>query len=290
LEVLIGEAVCGEMQVLLTHGLDEDTEQRLSVCAAQEGSLVDGISDGMCVFAGHTAPKQAKVASDSCEDGANTNGQAVAGSGHIAKHGCAGLLSAPRYGKGLVLTLGPQPRLDTTHELLGRILAGRRAMRRLQALAPCSGGPQPRLLLTLLACAPPNNGAGEAVVGSTRAESNASRPVLPHPTLRLEPAKPSDRDCLPFSWEDEPASGPPPAELLEVAELEINGRDLELAELKQEQFSRERQAGVAAMEVSLAAIVERMERLGNLDETLAGQRSWQQERASHLLRILKKLR
>jgi len=79
-------------------------------------------------------------------------------------------------------------------------------------------------------------------------------------------------------------------EELEMAALEVDSRDRDIAELKGQQFGRQRQRGVAAVEESVLALERRLEALGGLDETLAGQQLWLGERASHLRRMLGRLK
>ncbi|CAE7180078.1 unnamed protein product, partial [Symbiodinium microadriaticum] len=64
-------------------------------------------------------------------------------------HSCAGLLTAPRSGGGLALTLAAQPALDSTHRVLGPVLTGRRCFRRLEAMAPLSLEAHPRVPIFL---------------------------------------------------------------------------------------------------------------------------------------------
>ncbi|CAE7207589.1 unnamed protein product [Symbiodinium necroappetens] len=64
-------------------------------------------------------------------------------------HSCAGLLTAPRSGGGLALTLAAQPALDSTHRVLGPVLMGRRCFRRLEAMAPLSLEAHPRVPIFL---------------------------------------------------------------------------------------------------------------------------------------------
>merc|ERR1711974_374684 len=90
----------------------------------------------------------------------------------------------------------------------------------------------------------------------------------------------------PFSLE---GSGKAPVlETLDVIELELNGRDTEIQELKAMPFNRERAEGVAAIEEALTSVQGRLSGFSDLDEALSHQRCWQQERASHLKRILQK--
>eukprot|EP00927_Polykrikos_kofoidii_P077954 TRINITY_DN74834_c0_g1_i1.p1 TRINITY_DN74834_c0_g1~~TRINITY_DN74834_c0_g1_i1.p1 ORF type:complete len:488 (-),score=93.94 TRINITY_DN74834_c0_g1_i1:164-1627(-) len=319
-ELLIGETVHGTLRILLSQGLSVNMGLRLAACGCApagipaggcSGGFVDastagnshaasssdsnlvasvasaGLSAGcvtlhstpidalvpgcFCSFGGYSPPPKISARPD--QMGTEERDVVDASNGFARdRHDCAGLLSVPLAKQlGFVLTLGPQPQLDPSHEVVGRVLAGRAVLRRLEAVAPCSGESQPRLLVAFRAVAAPKIGSGEL-------------------SILTEIAPASDRKCLPFSRDDE---APSAAEILEVADLELNGRDEELADLKQQAFCRERQEGIAAIEASLGTLTQRLDGLGDLagqDTTLAAQRSWHQERLNHLLRILKKLR
>ncbi|CAJ1361742.1 unnamed protein product [Effrenium voratum] len=161
-------------------------------------------------------------------------------------HGCAGLLTAPRQGPGLALTLSAQPGLDSSHRVLGPVLSGRRCFRRLEALVPLSHEAHPRVPIFFQL---------------PKLEEEAK------PQLRLEPYK--DSAAQPFA-EDPEEAALPPEELLDLADVELNGRDVEVADLKQSTFSRERQQGVDKVEEALTKLLQRLEGLENLDETLSG--------------------
>merc|ERR1712014_157436 len=88
--------------------------------------------------------------------------------------------------------------------------------------------------------------------------------MLDHPFLLLEPAVGAiDR---PFSA-DVPEQAPP-AEIFDVVELELNGRDAEISEVKGMPFNRERAEAVEAIARSLANIQERLNSFTDLDEPL----------------------
>eukprot|EP00435_Cladocopium_sp_Y103_P019537 s2051_g4.t1 len=182
-------------------------------------------------------------------------------------HCCAGLLSAPRRGTGLALTLGADPTLDSSHRVLGPVLSGHRCFRRLEVLAPLSLEARPRVPVFLQL---------------PKTEEEASRPV----GLRVEPYKEST--APPFSEEADPADLPP-EELIDLVDLELSGRDGEVADLKQTTFSRERQQGVDKVEEALNDLLQRLKNLNSLDDKMSGQRVWVEEGANRLLRVLKKL-
>merc|ERR1719282_424951 len=282
------------MRVLLKNGLDKTIEDRLAACAPPDGANIDAIVTGaVCAFAGYGQPKilrNTDINHEAVENGGKqddgidcskdmvgnqTIGDAVAvvkngsctGQPSHPTHSCAGFLSAPLSGPGLLLTLGPQPDLDEAHLMLGPVLVGRRAFQRLEALAPLSGNTQPRKPLALRTLKP--------------VEDTNQYPFL------LEPVK----DCMdtePFAWEE---PGEPSAmEKLDVVELEINGRDVEITDLKQEPFSRERQQGVVAIVEALSALEKRLNVISSMDDSLIERCSWLQEQANHLMRILQKLK
>merc|ERR1712083_818741 len=98
----------------------------------------------------------------------------------------------------------------------------------------------------------------------------------------------SSKGKAPFALEDAPDLNS--SEVLDLAQIEINGCDADIVALKEQTFSRERQAGVTSVEIALEDLGTRMEGMGELEESLTNQRSWLLERTRHLLRILKKLR
>merc|ERR1712008_109280 len=180
------------------------------------------------------------------------------------EHCSAGLLSAARSGSlGLVLTLGPQACLDATHSVLGPAIYGRGALRRLQVLAPlCGDTTEPQVPVALRLAGPPE---------PTRvAVADVRRPVA-------------------FAM-DEPRDAEDAGEELEIAALEVDSRDRDIAELKGQPFCRTRQRGVANVEEAVLALERRLEALSGLDETRAGQRLWLGERACHLRRVLGRLK
>jgi len=297
LELVIGDAVRATAQVLLSSGLNEATEQRLAACVPPDGARVERLaSPGLCMFAGHKSLLEAKKG----ENGKVEKAEVQPHKGEFAHmdervtdpvaeepadaddviNYSEGLLCAPHDGPGLALTLGQVPELCRTHIIIGPLLSGRRMLNQLHALAPLSGDPQPQLPVALRVMGPAsgtgNKSAGEVVL------QDAER----HPFLELQPAT-VDGGALPFVLE--PQADPPVLELLELADLSMNARDGEIAELKQKSFSRERQDGVAKVTQALQNLASRLQALDGLDENLSFQRSWQLERSMHLQRILKKL-
>lgn len=352
LELMMGDTVGATLKVLLKGGLDQAIEQRLAACAPPDGSTIEAIAAGAhCTFAGHPSGvpvvkrrqsdgkvgdgedldgnsdgSKAEVAAGDGEDiesnaGAIKEGAAAGSSSGSAgaEHCRAGLLSAPREGSGLLLTLGPQPKLDATHSVLGHLLLGKRAVRLLEALAPLSGGFGPRLPLTMRIVGPSTQSGGPGVVqvSSSSAEngsaagtaadatgngkeedekadaplsngsSKGAHAVIEHGFLLVEPVS-AEGHSQPFSLEA--VSRASVAEELEIAELAINGRDAEIAEMKGMPFNRERAEGVAAVEGALKNLKSRFDEFSDLEQALSHQSHWLQERVSHLLRILQKLK
>ncbi|CAE8594292.1 unnamed protein product, partial [Polarella glacialis] len=213
--------------------------------------------------------------------GQNGDEQAPSGNGNRLQHHCAGLLTAPREGPGLAITLGAQPSMDATHRVLGPLLLGRGALRRLEVLAPLFGEEAKPSQPVFLRLPPAQDEASASLSGARR-----------HPFLTLELC-PVDGMCAPFAEEAETEDAPlKPEELLDIADVEINCRDAEVAEMRQLPFSRDRQRGVQRVEEALLGVVERMEALpgdDGLAPDLAGQRMWLKERSHQLLRVMKKL-
>lgn len=274
LEVTVGKNQVGEMRVLLPLGLDSDVEQRLSALTPDGGS-VDFITNKLCGFGGHPVPGQKE---EEVQEGDGTQEMAAGllpveapkalepvanGFQSAGLHCCAGLLSAPRRGTGLALTLGADPTLDSSHRVLGPVLSGHRCFRRLEVLAPLSLEARPRVPVFLQV---------------PKTEEEASRPV----GLRVEPYKEST--APPFSEEADPADLPP-EELIDLVDLELSGRDGEVADLKQTTFSRERQQGVDKVEEALNDLLQRLKNLNSLDDKMSGQRVWVEEGANRLLRV-----
>lgn len=286
LELVVDEVAVGSFKVLLPGGLSAGLEKQLASCLPPSGSMVEAISPGaFCSFAGHGPIAATPAPAQKGAAGAEADGDGGAAVAPMVQHNEAGLLTTPRGGlPGLALTLGPVPHLDASHEALGSIVSGGPVLRRLQVCAPLSGEQRPRKRLTVRIPARPETAANGAAGG----EASGS-----HPFLLLEPAP---ADILGRALELEPpAAGADAAadsaEVVNLAELEIDGRDEEVAALKSLAFSRERAVGVQAVEEALAAVRDRLAGLeGVLDEAQAGRRMWQQERASHLLRVLGKLR
>merc|ERR1712039_1105977 len=133
-------------------------------------------------------------------------------------------------------------------------------LRHIAALAPLSGGINPRFPEVTLRIIGPK----ESVPGQ-------------HPLFLVEPVPDlSSRGKAPFALEDAPELSS--SELLDLVEIEINGCDADIVALKEQTFSRERQAGVTGVEDALDELGTRMEGLGQLEESLANQRSWLLER------------
>jgi len=289
LELLIGGNVTNHsLHVLLQKGYGEAAQRLLAPCATEEGSSIDVLLAGSrCSFGRNDSSagqQQEAAASSKPSNGKTTeattvtmevveevappeDGQKNGGTAEVlegVEHCSAGLLTAARNSSpGLVLTLGPQPLLDKTHTVLGPALCGRRALRRLQVLAPlCSSSTRPQIPLALRLAGPPEPTTVEFV--------DAKKPVV-------------------FAME-EPRTAEDAGEELEIAALEVDSRESDISELKGQPFSRERQLGVAKVEEAVLALEGRLEALSGLDETLAGQRLWLGERASHLRRVLGRLK
>mmetsp|Transcript_46888 Transcript_46888/g.121398 ORF Transcript_46888/g.121398 Transcript_46888/m.121398 type:complete len:478 (+) Transcript_46888:52-1485(+) len=326
LDLAIGNEVLCPLFALLSDGLDQATEKRLTACVPPEGGEIEAILlNTICVFGGHggVPPEVARAAklglkAPPAADGDNAEAKAASGNGAAqdsngnakdsgaatrTPHAVAGLLSAPREGPGLVLTLGPCPALDATHVVIGPVLAGRPAFARLRALAPLSGEPKPRVQLALRATPSPEameaaGPQGAAVKpegdGSMAAAVGLGGARRPHPVLLLEEPQEA-QGAVPFACDK-----PEAKEDLDCIALELDGRDLEIQELRALSFSRERQNGVMAVEDSIRAVEAQ---LGTdppkvaaegteeaAAEAAAGhQRLWLRERCNHLLRVLKKL-
>lgn len=309
-ELVVGETISGSLRILFPGGIDSGTESRLAACEPPDGAAVDAVVRGsFCTFGGHSSVPARPHSS------AGMDPQTI--------HSCEGLLSVPRnQPAGLLLTLGPQPQLDASHQALGKVLQGRRVLRRLEALAPCFSTAElkPRIAPLILRRArnsapggtaaqqpddisvksPPQSEAAAVVATSSIvAEAGGdghevtnghghNGSVQPSEDPAGAPAAPSNHPLA--HDEDELDAAAAAAEILDVAELEINGREAEVTELKQMTFSRERVEGVAAVEEHLGMLGQRLAGLDSLDEALVFQRSWLQERIRHLLRLLSKLK
>eukprot|EP00930_Biecheleria_cincta_P085350 TRINITY_DN74745_c0_g1_i1.p1 TRINITY_DN74745_c0_g1~~TRINITY_DN74745_c0_g1_i1.p1 ORF type:complete len:444 (-),score=114.79 TRINITY_DN74745_c0_g1_i1:28-1359(-) len=299
LELIVGKRCCGKLRVLLLEGLDEAVEQRLAACVGSDeasGEVDFLVLDGICGFAGHPVLGNDRAKKTATKDAAsNLPAEPFAGvedlheqsrpeassapaaqNGHSSvavPHSCAGLLTAPQDGPGLALTLAPQTTLDASYRVLGIVLAGRRAFRFLQAVAPLSGKEaKPRVPVFL-----------------RHPKVEQDDVCRPHPFLSLE-ARTASGSREAFSEDPESADAKLPAEeILELADVELEGRDVEVADLKHATFSRERQAGVVKIEESLVATLQRLGTLEGLGETLSGQKVWIEEGSQRLLRVLKKL-
>lgn len=303
-ELVVGATACGQLRICFPDGVDEATHRRLAACEPPDGAGVEAaVSSGFCTFGGHGALPSIAQGS----------------SGEIpgVLHSCAGVLSAPRdQPAGLLLTLGPQPQLDATHMVLGKAVQGRSVLRRLQALAPSFRGAElelkpridPLLLRRVLPVADKSvedpQDAAEPAPEFTKAEAEDPKtPATSEATASAvrdsgvlngcggaTSSSPALNPSLLFSQDQELDALAMATETLEVSELEINGREAEVMELKQMAFSRERVQGVAAVEEELGRLETALTAMESLDEALTHQRSWLQERIRHLLRLLKKLR
>merc|ERR1712066_716266 len=122
---------------------------------------------------------------------------------------------------------------------MGLVLAGRKTLRHIAALAPLSGGVKPRFPEVALRIIGPK----ESVSGQ-------------HPLFLVEPMPDlHSRGKAPFALED--ALELSSSDLLDLVEIEINGCDAEIA---------------------LEHLGTRMEGMGELEESLTNQRSWLLER------------
>ncbi|CAE7227068.1 unnamed protein product, partial [Symbiodinium pilosum] len=166
-------------------------------------------------------------------------------------HSCVGLLTAPRSGPGLAVTLGPQPALDATHRVLGPILVGRRCFRRIEAVAPLSLEAIPRVPVFL-----------------QLPKMEEEIPGAPPPPVRVEPYPESAAETFAEDPEKEGATLSP-EEVIDLADVELSSRDVEVAELKLATFSRERQQGVDKVEQALDSMLQRLAALEDLDDTLS---------------------
>jgi len=297
------------MEVLLREGLRPAVLERLAACLPPgRGSAVEALVAGaVCTFAKHgplqlpqrpaeeaeepgegeptavNGTKAASAAAGAGEHGVGTNGKAAEGSAALPEaycHGAAGLLTAPRDAPGLALTLGSAHQLDATHDVLGPVLLGRRVVQRLGALAPLVGGPAPARPLSVRAV------PVEAPPGSDAADAAPSAPARPKTAPSSVPA-----DSRPFLLEE--AEEPSASEELELLGLDLDVREAEVQELKQQVFSRERQEGVAAVDGRLADAEQLLQRLvsGNEGrEALEAQGLWLRERIRHLVRLIGKLK
>merc|ERR1712129_180763 len=126
-----------------------------------------------------------------------------------------------------------------------------------------------------------------AINGDDKQVDGESSDLLEHPFLLLRRATAAMQE-QPFCLDK---SGQPPlSEILDDIELELNGRDEEVQELKAMAFTRVRAEGVAAIELALHSVQGRLSGFTDLETALSHQCEWQQERARHLQRILQKLR
>jgi len=261
-------------------------EKLVEASGTEDPCNVQALAAGaLCIFGGHKAltfkrhPGSGKVGDG---EGAADSGVVVGG----ASHSCAGLLSAPKEGPGLALTLGPMLGLDATHTVIGPVIIGRNALRRINALASLSGGCEPRKSLAVFHAAKEHFDAeGDAAIVKTSNQVGGASVHVDHPFLLLGVG--SGAADKPFSLE-EPKEAPA-SEVIDIIELELNVRDVEIQELRAMAFNRERAQGVSAVELDLSRIQGQLTGFENLDTASGHQRDWQHERARHLQRILSKL-
>lgn len=277
LELMRGDRSLGELKVEFFELLSAITEWRLSGLLEEGGTLVARMAQKESM---HLAPPPCKV-SENQEIQLLTGGLPPAVHEEVRRggsesgmrkipHDVEGLLSAPRRvrrgDQGFALTLGPAPSLDSTHGVLGRVVRGRAAIRKAQVLAPVIPG-APALELHMK-CA-------------SLAQDDA------------EPA--SEAGYKPFAREDEHdvAGG---VDVLELAALELDGREEEVRVLKTQQFGRARVQGVAAVEDCLTVLKENLEKIASAakdtdgDEAIEQEAMWQLERVRLLNRLAEKLR
>jgi len=326
LELLVSEKVVSTARVLLRAGLGEATEKRLAACIPPAGGPVDELSKGVaCTFGGHGplagAAKGRRQAAKAAAQVVPADAGAEAAPSHelpdeavieeeapaatpsaaSSSQGATGvgLLWQPLEGTGLAISLGSTGAqlLESTHSPVGPLLTGRRMLEQLEVLAPLVGGLSPQQPVAL------------RVVGPKPADAVAlpeDEPMIKHPFLLVEPAPanlPGGVNSQPFALETaQDTSGT--TEELEVAELEINCRDAEVAELKGMSFNRERQKGVEVVIETLQDVEHRLSKLGppippeeagpsddgGPDKAQTHQRWWLSQRIQQLLRVLQKLR
>eukprot|EP00933_Yihiella_yeosuensis_P051065 TRINITY_DN48904_c0_g1_i1.p1 TRINITY_DN48904_c0_g1~~TRINITY_DN48904_c0_g1_i1.p1 ORF type:complete len:433 (-),score=139.25 TRINITY_DN48904_c0_g1_i1:62-1360(-) len=284
LDLVVGPSTSAKLRVLLLRGLDKDIEDRLAACAPpkepeDKGGRIDFlVSKQLCGFAGHDLPGKSSKKKPTDGDGDEVLPPSDAAKPLIEDpkipHSSAGLLTAPLDGPGLALTLGPQPDLDGNHRVVGHVLVGRRAMRRLEVLVPVSGEAEPKTPIFLRHPAIPK-------------DEEASRS---HPFITFEPTPAASASTAPFAEDDEVEDAAlTNEEILDLADVELKSREEEVADLKQMGFSRQRQNGVINVETALTSIKSKLTALEGLDDTASGQRFWLEENCSRLLRVLNKL-
>mmetsp|Transcript_67231 Transcript_67231/g.161107 ORF Transcript_67231/g.161107 Transcript_67231/m.161107 type:complete len:543 (-) Transcript_67231:109-1737(-) len=278
---------------ILCWGSKPEVEQKLASCLLPgPGAIVQALYAGaFCTFANHESISSAVVASKAAEMQASANGSAPA-----VLHNTAGILSAPVNGTGLLLTFAAQPGLDATHRPVGLVLRGKHNLRRLDVLAPCTGGGEPSQplhfrVVGVKSKAEPADGTSEnpAPVAEQIRPPVAGIATQRPECAQLDPVTVST-NIEPFSWED--SQEVVPSDELELIDLGLDMREAELNWLKGQTFSRERQQGVDAVQGALAtarADVERVKEAAAADEALSQRRCWLEERTRYLLRLVEKL-
>lgn len=322
MELVQGERTLSSARVLLREGLGDATEKRLAACISQGGGVDELVKDVACTFGGHgplpvTARGRKHVAPESVtqaeglpeEAEIEEEPAAATSSSGQARHAGIGLLWEPVEGSGLALTLGSTGSqiLESTHRLLGPMLTGKFLLRRLQVLAPLVGGLSPHKPIALRALGPNPTQISKAVSTDSANEhvgdKGMANPSIPHPLLHLERAPPSSANGQAFVSEVGEAFVA--AEELDIAGLEVDCREGEVAELKEMAFSRQRQRGVEDVIATLQKLEDRLAALGPLAPPEVGegcgsavsgtseaplQRWWLSQRVQRLLRVLLKLR
>lgn len=281
LQLVVSEKVACTARVLLRAGLGEGRRKAAKAAAqvAEAEAPAHELPDEAII------DEEAPVATPAASSSQGARG--------------AGLLWQPLEGSGLALSLGSTGAqlLESTHSLVGPLLTGRRMLQQLEVLAPLVGGLSPQQPVAL------------RVLGPKPTDAVAlpeDDPVITHPFLLLEPAPAkllSGTNLQPFSLE-ETQDAASALEVLEDAELEINCRDAEVAELKGMGFNRERQKGVEVVVETLQSVEHRLSKLGapippeeagppddgGPEKAQTHQRWWLSQRVQQLLRVLQKLR
>lgn len=343
LELVVAGCPRGLLRVLLRGGLDQALERRLAACLPPDGGPLNSITEDLLCTFGAQPPASAKPSEAAAPEAAAEKPEATAAaasssSSAVPAAACgeslrAGVLCMALHGDGLALTLlGAEaaPVGRGHYAVAGMVLQGRGTLRKLAALAPLTvGGESKTAQPAVLRVAPAVDkaaglGAGIAEAAATAVATSGPRAssvamqgagenavVVPHPLLLLTrpPASAlSGRAGLCFVLEADPTAEAVAAEDLEVAELELDCREIEVDALKHMTFCRERQTGVDKVEERLSALEERLKALGggaeatapsaspedvggggSLGEALSGQRWWQEQRLQRLLRVLRKL-
>mmetsp|Transcript_4789 Transcript_4789/g.8234 ORF Transcript_4789/g.8234 Transcript_4789/m.8234 type:complete len:510 (-) Transcript_4789:91-1620(-) len=278
------EEVSAPMEVLCW-GTRAEVEERLASCLIPgRGAAVQALFGGrICTFSNHPSVSSTALTGPAEQSPEN---------GSTCVHSSAGLLAAPLTGPGLLLTFGRQPALDATHRPVGLVLRGRYNLRRLDVLAPCCGDGEPSQPLHFRVVGVKrklegSEGAGDAATVGAPIRPSAVPAGNPE-GVQLEPVTVSTQ-IEPFAWED--TNEVPPADELELIDLGLDMREAEVAWLKGQTFSRERQQGVDAVQDALAAAKGNLDRVtvAESDQALSQRRHWLQERTRYLLRLVGKL-